>query len=166
MSDGSNMGITAGRALSAVLGSDDQPTEDEMQSKEEVFKRVRDAPNPLEGETVFSRFGEDGYSVATDVIAKAFLLIEEEFPGTLEAKAYFSPENTEIEDLWGKECSAESAVWRKVMNKWPEFDKWLGGASGFMVGFAYNTARWLNDKPIVENPAIVTIDLDKIPNDE
>jgi hypothetical protein len=163
MSDGSNMGITAGRALGTILGGEDQPTEDEKQTREQVYARIMSRPDPCEGEGIWDRSNirsvdepDEAYSIAADCIAKAFLLIEEEFPGTLETQLYY-PEDFDYEPLRGKPQSPEMAIWNKTMEKWPKFDDWIGGASGFMVGFAYNTARWLNEKPIVNNPAIVTI---------
>lgn len=161
MSDGSNLGITAGRALGTILGGDDQPAEDEKTSKEETFKRVMAAPSPLVGEGIFKRkgLGEDAYSLATDCITKAFLLVEWEEPGSLMEQHVYSAETTEIEDLWGKPISGESVMWEKMKKRWPEFDEWLGGASGFMVGFAYNCARWLHDLQIVGNPAIMTVEI-------
>lgn len=159
MSDGSDMGITAGRALNTILGGDEQPTEDEQASKEEAYARIMSRPNPLEGGNIWETFGPgmDAYSVATDCITKAFLLEEAAQPGILEKKIFYSPENTDIEDLWGKELSPDWAVWKAVSNRYPGFDDWIGGASGFMVGFAYNCARWLRDMETVQNPAIMTV---------
>jgi len=157
MSDGSNMGITANRALGTIIGNADQPSENEKASREDVLARVMAAPSPLEGESIYSRPGKDAYSLAADCIAKAFLLVEAEAPGTLEIELYYTKENTDIESLWGMKKDAATASWDAVVDRWPTFDNWLGGATGFQVGFAYNTARWLNEKPIVGNPAIMTI---------
>lgn len=159
MSDGSNMGITAGRALGTILGGDEQPTEDEKATKEETRARIMSRPDPSVDERAWDMAeGEDGYSFATDCIAKAFILIEEKYPGTLETKLYY-PDDFEYEPLRGMERSPEMAVWEKAAEEWPSFKKWAGGASGFMVGFAYNVARWLTEKPIVQNPAIITVNV-------
>jgi hypothetical protein len=43
------------------------------------------------------------------------------------------------------------------MERWPDADEWWGGASGFQVGFAFNTARFIRGEPPVGNPAILEI---------
>src|SRR5215204_6492093 len=113
MSDGSDMGIKADRALQTILGGKEQPTEEEKATPEQVRERVMAAPSPLEKESVFQRFGDEGYTVATDCITKAFLLIEEENPGILEAKLFY-PKDYVVESLRGKEYTGEHAVWRAV----------------------------------------------------
>lgn len=159
MSDGSNLGITAGRALGTILGGDEQPAEDEKASKEETRIRIMSRPDPSgdNPEGVWAE-GEDGYSFVTDRIAKAFLLIEEKYPGTLDMQLYY-PDDYEYEILRGKPHSPETAVWNKAKEEWPEFIVWAGGASGFMVSFAFNVARWLTERPILQNSAIVEFDV-------
>jgi hypothetical protein len=160
MGDGANLGIMAGRALGTILGGKDQPDDDEKATPEQVRERVMAAPNPCEGEPIWERgIGDESYSVAADCIAKAFLLMESEDPGVLHRRVYWSKDNTGIADLWGKETDAMTAVWDATTAKWPGFDKWIGGASGFMVGFAYNTARYVIGEPPAGNPALLTIDI-------
>jgi len=160
MSDGSNLGVTARRALDTILGGDPSPTEDEIQTPEQVSARIMNAPSPLEGGHVFETYGEDGYAVAADAIAKAFLLVALDDPDILDRPVYWGPENTEIEDLWGKQASSpETAVWDKVCAQWPGFDEWLGGASGFMVSFAYNTVKYIIGQEVTGNSAIVEINV-------
>lgn len=158
MSDGSNMGITAGRALGTILGGDDQP-KDEKATPEQVRDRIMAAPDPCDGPPIWER-GVDGdsYSLAADAISKAFLLAEEADPGVLERRESY-PDDCEHEILRGVEKDACTAVWDAVTDRWPGFDEWVGGASGFMVGFAYNTARYVIGKRIVSNPAILTIEV-------
>lgn len=157
MSDGSNMGITAKRALGTILGGDDQPTEEEKATPEQVRARVMAAPDPCEGLPIWEREG-DGYSLSADAISKAFLLAEEADPGILERRECY-PEDCEHEILRGVEKDGASVVWDYVSDRWPGFDSWIGGASGFQVGFAYNTARYVTGQRITGNPAILDIEV-------
>lgn len=159
MSDGSNLGITSGRALKTILGGDEQPDDDEKQTKAETLARIMSRPDPSIEDTAWNvAEGEDGYSFATDCIAKAFLLIEEKYPGTLNTPTYY-PDDYDYELLRGAARSPESAVWDKAVEEWPAFRAWAGGATGFMVSFAFNTARWLNDKPVLQNSAIISVEV-------
>lgn len=157
MSDGSNMGITAKRALGTILGGDGQPTDEEMATPEQVRDRVMAAPDPCDGLPIWEREG-DGYSMSADAIAKAFLLAEEADPGILERRESY-PDDCEHEILRGVEKDGASVVWDAVTDRWPDFDRWVGGASGFQVGFAYNTARYIAGQPIKSNPAILDIEI-------
>lgn len=64
MSDGSNMGITAGRALKTILGGEDQPTE--HLTREQVLERIGLARLSDDPEAE----GADNYSAATDIICR------------------------------------------------------------------------------------------------
>ena len=159
-SDGANLGVSAGRALDTILGGEPSPEPEEQATPEEVRERVMRVPSPLEGDNIYTRFGDEAYSVAAYCIAKAFVLAEEAEPGILERKVIYGPENTDIEDLWGKEAGGgETAAWHWVTDHYPGFDDWIGGATGFMVGYAYNTARFIMSKPPVPNPAILEINV-------
>jgi hypothetical protein len=164
MSDGADLGVEAGRALGAILGGKEPPTEDEQQTKEQMLERILAVSDPCEGTPVHEReFAEDmgGYSYAADCIAKAFLILEADDPGLLDRtpEPYTYPDDYEIEDLRGKsfERSGDSLAWEALMERWPDFDDWLGGATGFMVGFAFNAARHVKDLAPVQNPALMTI---------
>lgn len=157
MSDGSNLGITAGRALGTILGGEEQPAEDEKATPEQVYERIMAAPDPCDGPAIWERgVDEDSYSLAADAIAKAFLMAEEADPGILERRESY-PDDCEHETLRGVEKDACTAVWDAVTARWPGFDEWIGGASGFMVGFAYNTARYINNQNSVANGAILSL---------
>src|SRR5512134_4119163 len=105
MSDGANMGISAIRALGTILGSEDQPTEEEINTPQEVRARIEALPlfegkQPWEGVTPGGEDKEgrdDAYSTATDTIAHAFLVLLEEDRTLLEPKYY--PDDCEIESL-------------------------------------------------------------------
>lgn len=72
------------------------------------------------------------YGAAADAIAKAMLaLLDKEPSAAVDA------------DLYGRLPDG--------------FDDWLGGATGFQVGWAVNCVRWLLEKEPVRNPALITI---------
>lgn len=49
------------------------------------------------------------------------------------------------------------SLWDGVKRRWPAFDDWVGGATGFQVGWAVNCVRWLAAESPVPNPAILTV---------
>lgn len=156
MSDGANLGITAKRALDTILGGDPQPSEAERTTREETRQRVLAAPLPGEGPSPWERAesGEitkdDGYSLCADSLAHAFLVLAE-------TRQLFYPDDGEIESLRGKPMDGCSAFWEAAKERWLNLDEWLGGASGFQVGFAHNTVRFILARPPTENPAIVEV---------
>lgn len=171
MSDGANKGVTARRALETILGDTPSPEGDEVASKEEVRTRIEKAPDPCEGLPIWGRVdageitGDDAYSLAADAITRAFLHIVLDDPAVLHTEFFYDADEMRakgsgedaIEFLAGKPRDTSDILWERVMARWPEFDKWIGGASGFQVGFAYSTVRFLLDKPYTGNPAIVEI---------
>lgn len=155
--DGADLGVTAGRALKSVLGGDPQPSESERMSMAEMEKQIRSRPLPLEGEPPWGRDDvKDAYSYASECIAHAFLVCADEDPEVLTRELYY-PDDYEAEILRGKQKEANTAVWEAMKERWPGADEWLGGATGFMVGWAYNAARCIKELPPAPNPAIVTV---------
>lgn len=136
MTDGSNLGIDARRALDTILGGGaPSPGPEEQKSKEEVLAIVTEAyENPnVWANTKFS------YAGVTNAMTGALLAMYEA-----------QPETKDLEDPW-------KALMEFVT---PEFsNKTLDQCSGFMWGFAVNQARWLSDLPIGGNPAILTADI-------
>lgn len=163
MGDGANIGVTAGRALNTILGGDDQPTEEEQATPEQVRERIMAAPDPMSGKPIFERKDEveDAYTLAADAITKAMLLCEKDDPGLLarEAEPHTYPDDYSVPELRGKTFPTDNCdlAWDAIKSHWPDFDDWIGGATGFMVGFAYNTARYINKIPPTPNPALLTI---------
>lgn len=130
MGDGAHLGVGAGRALKTILGGEPPPTEAEQESREEVRARLAMVPNPCTGAP------PQDYSDAADRIAKAFLLVSDADPALpIEA----------------------DALWAAVKARWPNFNEWVGGASGFQIGWAANCVRWLKEQPPAENPALLEI---------
>lgn len=166
MSDGAHLGVGAGRALDTILGGQEQPNEKERQTCEQVRARVMAAPLPGEGEGLWPHVEAgtqvkegalaDTYTLATDCLAHAFVVLAEEKPALLDEQRFY-PNDCDVEILRGKPMSPETAMWEAFTARWPEGDDWVGGASGFMVGFAFNVCRFLVEKPPVLNSAIVTV---------
>lgn len=170
MSDGGDLGIGAERALGTILGGQDQPTEDEMLTKDQVRARLMAAkPNTYEG--------------AADCIARVMLRTMEESPETRDysldpprvfvkrgtgetigrhEKVRIVRAGTYTETDWAEEPETvlvehDNSLWdaAKAVATSEEREA-MEGATGFMAGFAYNCARWLLDLPPAPNPAIVT----------
>jgi hypothetical protein len=170
MSDGANLGITAGRALGTILGDDPQPSDDGRATPEEVRARLEAAPlfeGPAPWEGV-EPGGDDpegrdeAYSAACDSIGHAFLILIEEDPSLLEPHPYPKtyPDGSPMPD-WtkGKNRDQDSVVWDAMKERWPHANGWLGGASGFQVGFALNAALYASGHKPVPNPAIVEVEV-------
>ena len=166
MSDGGDLGITADAALKAVFGSD---VEEKSATPEEVMHRVQ-AASP------------DSYSGAADCIARALLRLYEQNEDALDWPA--SPEyHWQLPDGSRPTAEQEREIWSSgnpfaegepvYGAKWvasgpdlynevktvaePDELKALEDSTGFMWGFAVNTARWLCDEAPVSNPALVSI---------
>lgn len=164
MSDGANLGVDAGRALKTILGGEPEPAEAERVSMEALEKRIRSRALPGEGVKPWEAVGEDGYSVASEVIAHCFLVLADEDPSLLTRQEFYTEadfKHHEGEDWWqnlvGRPKEASEACWRAFTERWPNGDEWIGGATGFMVGWAFNAARSIKGQPPAPNPAIVTI---------
>jgi len=167
MSDGATKGITAIRALKTIIGGDEQPTDEETATREQTRERVMATPlftgSPL-WDTVSAKTTQeekdDLYGVAADTICHAFVTILEEQPDLLD------PENRpkvsdeyEIEDMRGQPIDLDTVLWDELKKRWPHADEWIGGASGFQVGFACNQAVWIVAGFVrSSNPAIIEIE--------
>lgn len=163
MTDGAHMGIRAKRALETILGGKEQPSEEERETPEEVRARIEAIPL-FEGEKPWDMTadGDEAYSMATDALAHAFLVLIEEDPTLLEPQPY--PEtypDGEPMPEWtkGKSRDISDVLWDAMEERWPHADEWIGGASGFMVGFAANTAMYVTQSGYAPNPAIMTIEV-------
>lgn len=169
MNDGAHMGIKASRALDTIIGGKEQPTEEEKATPKGVRARIEAVPL-FEGKPPWEGImpgGEDkeardnAYSTATDAIAHAFLVLIEEDSSLLEPQFYPAhyPDG-EPTHLAGVRRDQASVLWDAMMKRWPHADDWIGGASGFMVGFALNTALYAGEIPAyASNPAIMEIDV-------
>lgn len=162
MSDGAELGITAGTALKTVLGGKSEPKQQDISQME---SRIRSAPLPGDGEPPFSRENYDSYSAAADSIAHAFLVLADEDIGVLEGENVYTEADLIHQDeqvresLLGKPKDPADKAWQAMKARWPGADDWIGGASGFMVGFAFNAARTIKGLGPKPNPALATIDI-------
>jgi hypothetical protein len=171
MGDGANMGITAHRALGTIIGGDPNPDAEERQDRAAVKARLVLAPDPCTGPKIWERVesgeigSDDAYSLAADCIAKAFLFVILDQTELLNKDAYYDADEMRakghdeesVRIICGQPRDRSSVLWDGVMKRWPDFDDWVGGASGFQVGFAYSTIRFLYDEPYEGNPAIMEI---------
>lgn len=128
--DGAHRGIDAQRALETILGGKPHPKKKEEKTRDEVRARLMAAPTP-EGPS------PKDYGDAADAIARAFLSVLEQEPAT---------------------PPLDGNLYDKVIERCPRFDDWVGGATGFQVGWAINCVRWLCEQPPVANPALLTIE--------
>ena len=164
MSDGAHIGVNARRALDTILGGEPPPSAEEQASAREVEARLRALPLPGEGPGPWERVeaGEiekdEAYALAADLLARAFLELADERPELLTTRLHY-PDDYEIVDLRGKDRDEVDAMWQAFTERWPGADEWLGGASGFMVGWAFNAVRFLKHQPPAPNPALIEVEL-------
>lgn len=160
MADGAHQGVSATRALRTILGGEEPPTAEEEHTPQEVLARVLSAPLPGEGAPPYQRGGasDHAYGMVCDSIARCFLVLEGEDPGLLDRKIVY-PQDYEIPEWRGMVMSPETVAWQALMARWPDADEWYGGCTGFQVGFAFNTARFVTGRGPVGNPAIVTVEV-------
>ena len=179
--DGSTLGISAERAIETILGGKESPEKEEQASREDVRRRLGNAPRLADltmrieereedmGELHFKGpvevlywHGKEfdlTYGLTADIAARAILDFIETYP--------------EFADATGENEYAKDADWKAVTG--PEnmpkpvrlglyehmkdngYSLGLLGLTGFQWGFAYNTARWLRFEEPEGNPAIVEI---------
>lgn len=101
--------------------------------------------------------GEDAYQLAAEMTAKAMLIVADEDPTLLDI-----PDT--ITGSWNR--AYYDAAWVAAKKRWPGLDDWLGGITGNMFGWANQLVRYIHDKPQVGNPALVTINVNPIPEGE
>lgn len=154
MSDGANLGITAQRALRAIISGDDQPAANERSSPQDVRARLESTPL-FDGAGPWKDRQADGYSLVADAIGHAFLVLLEEDESLLDPRYY--PDDDEHEILRGKRRDQADVLWDAMSARWPNAGEWCGYASGFQVGFAFNAALYALGRPTGSNPAIVEI---------
>jgi len=145
--DGSDLGVTAERALSTILGGDPLPDEDEQQTPEQVTERIKMAT-------------PDSYAGATDCMTRAVLRLFEQREETrvwpserVTPESVYDPDTNTFSNLAPDLYAAakEAATADEV--------EAFEGCTGFMWGFAVNQARWLTGQHPGSNPAVVTINV-------
>lgn len=175
--DGTSMGINAERALETILGGKESPDEDEQQSRDQVRQRIGQAPRLAEiHRQVENRFdgGEQvdvevlyyqgkelnlGYGECADVAARAVLDFIETHPEHESApmdNEYDRDALRKVERV--EDMPPPTRIGMYDVMKQNGYDLGLLGLTGFMWGFAYNTARWLRFEEGEGNPAILEVD--------
>lgn len=161
-SDGSDMGISATRALDTILGGEPSPTEDEGESRETVRERVLAA--------VDSGREPTEYGDCADIVAGMVLRFFEAHPEALD----WPIENTYEWRIPGGEWSptvpqlpegldygsVESRkvgpdLYGSVKTMYPRLEDL--GITGFQWGWGANCARWICSAPAQPNPAIMEL---------
>lgn len=179
--DGSTMGIGAERALETILGGKDQPEEDEKLTREQVRERLGKVPRLQEivkrVEEVEEDHGELHFKGPREVLYWQGQRLVADYSGTTDIAARavldFLESHPEHEGAPGENEYAPGAFsnWDGNRETAPKptrigvYDlmKANGYAldildlTGFMWGFAYNTARWLRYDGTEANPAIVEV---------
>lgn len=114
----------------------------ELSPQSDVRARIEARPLP-DGEAPWSiATDDDAYEAAAESLAHAFLVLVDEKPDLIANDDPFAPE-----------------LWAAFKERWPTGNDWLGGVTGFQVGWAHNLVRWLHDVPETGNPAIVEIEV-------
>lgn len=166
MSDGANLGVSAGDAIGKILGGQDVP-EENVRTAEEVRDRITaQFADPAsvypDGEWVQAKDGGDSYSRGADYMAGAVLAYFTEHP---EAKDWPTDQEYERDSRGQLKYGEDGHLIKVGPDLYSEVKAYAGPAgtrvfedcTGFMWGWAVNCARWVSDLPPHANPAILTI---------
>lgn len=147
MSDGSQQGIGAERALGTILGGKPAPEKEEEKTPEFWLKRLTEKDDNI-----------DGYQAHAEVIAKYIIQAYKDYPqlsGIPNRTVYLKPIN------WNKPVVLIDDLSDFLKKIYPDekhpFRQALSGATGFSWGWAFNIARYAIGLPPQPNPAIMTI---------
>ena len=154
-SDGADIGVGAERALGTILGGEDQPSEEERETREQMEGRIRNAP-----------ISADGYDGAATACARIILEAYEEYPVLRNHPTegvYLTDQAGQM--VWFEEHKKQAVVTipglvdvlKQLHEQEPEKLAVFSDLTGFMWGWAVNAARHvlgLDPKP---NPAILEI---------
>lgn len=157
--DGAAQGIPADQALNVILGG--QPEQEQVHATDdEVRARVQAA---------WARNDPQSYDDCADTAAGLLLAFYEARPEAAEWPAENRYEWQQADGSWStiypQDLPADKAPISRTVgpNLYGEADAWsegkLGGLglTGFMWGWAVNTAKHLVGQPPVPNPAIVIV---------
>lgn len=130
-------------------------------SPEDMKAKIRRAIYPLEGPAIHTRtfpagdpenMGLDGgYQAAAESLAYAMLLTMEDDPSLLDIT------DEREKDPSGWDEAHNDKLWKATQEKFPDLNRWLGGATGFQYGWAHNAVRYAFNFPPVGNPAVLTV---------
>lgn len=148
MSDGSQQGIAAERALKTILGGEPAPEKDDHNSPAYWLKRLCEKDDNI-----------NGYEAHAEVIAKYILQAYESHPHLKDApneSKYLEPIDWENPVILTKSLSDQLKQEVYQDPKHP-FRQALSEATGFSWGWAFNIARYTIGLPPQPNPAIIEI---------
>jgi hypothetical protein len=145
--DGADMGITAERALHAVLGGAPSPERLEGMSPEQMREYLTTAPD--------SAASYDDTARIAGKIALAHLDAHPEHRLLGNGEYAVTPPGESVDDL----VEVEPSLYDTIKRHDPEAAAWFGasGITGFQWGWAENAAKYALGLPPVPNPAIVDI---------
>ncbi len=146
MSDGTQQGIGAERALRTIVGGEPPPGEDEGLSPEQWLRRLEAKDD-----------GIDGYDDHAEVMAKYIVEAYRRVPGLVHAPnvGVYLWEGDEGQLL----VPGLSDVLKRLYPEGHPFRRALSEATGFTWGWAFNIARYALGLPPQPNPAIVTVNV-------
>lgn len=125
--DGANIGTLPSRALRTILGGEPSPPKDDQNARNELAGLVAAAIEPPDRK---GSYGDTEYDLASLYLANRMLPLMQSQPDLDMDQCYDEAKKRGMEDV---------------------------GATGFMVGWAFNCVRTLLGMPETENPAIITI---------
>lgn len=148
MSDGTQQGIGAERALETILGGKPTPEKDDHNSPAFWLARLRAKDDNI-----------NGYEAHAEVMAKYILLAYESHPALRDA-----PNTTKYQEPidWSNPIILERDLSDRLKDEvytdpQHSFRRALHEATGFSWGWAFNIARYALGLPPQPNPAIITI---------
>ena len=147
MSDGTQQGISAGRAIETILGGKPAPVNDDQNSPSYWLTRLREKDDNI-----------DGYDAHAEVMAKYILLAYVQHPHLKDAPnttIYMEPID------WQNPVILVHALSHRLKDevytdKGHPFRRALSEATGFTWGWAFNIARYALGLPPQPNPALLT----------
>jgi len=148
MTDGTQQGISAKRAIETIIGGKPAPEKDDESSPAYWLKRLREKDDDI-----------NGYEAHAEVMAKYILLAYETHPHLQQApntRKYVEPVD------WNNPVVLEHDLSDRLKdevytNPTHPFRRALSNATGFTWGWAFNIARYAIGLPPQPNPAIIAI---------
>lgn len=147
MSDGSQQGIKADRAIETILGGKRRPSKGKQRSPEWWLSYLKEKNDDI-----------DGYSDHAEVMAKYILEAYKKDSSLTQypiSRIYQEPIN------WDNPVILSPDLSDKLKSFYPRkshpFRKALSEATGFTWGWAFNIARYALKLPPQPNPAIVVL---------
>lgn len=159
MSDGSSQGMTAEGALGVILGGDEPPSPDAMDTEH--------TPDAWAARLLAKDDNINGYDEHAQVLAKYILLAIQRMPmlARLGSEAQYLVDEDDGRPLYERThygtvvVPAIDGPLKDVVYTDPEhpFRRALNAATGFSFGWAVNIVRYALELPPLPNPAIITV---------